>query len=66
MGGGAQGKPAAPSSTQGRGGGEVGSPSFDLEQLPTNYTDKWAIIREQELVERARQWKDLTLWVEAG
>ncbi|MED6243623.1 hypothetical protein ATANTOWER_023692 [Ataeniobius toweri] len=63
MGGGTQGKPATPTQPQ---GGEVGRPSFDLEQLPATYTNKWAIIREQELVETTCQWKYPVLWVGAS
>lgn len=38
---------------------------FDLEQLPTTYTNKWAIFRAQEGEERSHHGKYLMLWVQA-
>lgn len=38
-------------------------PGFDLEQLPTTYTNKLAILGPQE---EKRHRKYLTLWVKAG
>lgn len=42
-------------------------PGFDLEQLPTTYTNKWAIFgAQEEEEERSYHGKYLTLWVKAA
>lgn len=49
---------------------EGSRPGFDLEQLPTTYTNKWAIFRNkmkgEEGEKGAHREEYLTLWVTAG